>query len=47
LPSGFQKVSPGFRSLYAHIGDGEEVGHRLGIFYGDLLHSLDITDPIV
>jgi hypothetical protein len=41
-----QKSSPGFESLYVHIGDCEQIGHRLGLFHGDLLYSLDIADPI-
>jgi hypothetical protein len=24
----------------------EQIGHRLGLFHGDLLHRLDITNPI-
>jgi hypothetical protein len=47
LAPGFQKSSLGFRSLYAHIGDYEQINHLLGLFHGDLLHSLNITDPIL
>jgi hypothetical protein len=36
-----------FRGLYAHIGDYEQIGHCLRLLHGDLLHSLDITDPVV
>jgi hypothetical protein len=25
----------------------EQIGHHLGLFHGDLLHRLDITDPVV
>jgi hypothetical protein len=42
-----QKLSPSFRSLYAHISDCEQFGHHLGLFHGDLLHSLDIANPVV
>ncbi len=40
-------MSPGFGGLYAHISDCEQISHRLGLFHGDLLHSLDIADPVV
>jgi hypothetical protein len=39
-------LSPGFGGLYAYIGNCKQIGYRLGLLYGDLLHSLDITDPI-
>jgi hypothetical protein len=42
----FQKSSPGFGNLYAYIGDCEQIGHHLRLFHDDLLHSLDITDPV-
>jgi hypothetical protein len=38
--------SPDFGGLYAYIGDCEEIEHYLGLLHGDLLHSLDITNPI-
>jgi hypothetical protein len=47
LAPGFQKSSSGFKGLYAHVGDCEQIGHRLGLLHGDLLHSLDVADPIV
>jgi hypothetical protein len=37
----------GFGGLYAYIGDCEQIDYRLGLLFGDLLHSLDITDPVV
>jgi hypothetical protein len=40
-------LGPGFRSLYAHINDCEQIGHRLGLLNGDLLCSLHVADPIV
>jgi hypothetical protein len=42
-----QKLSPGFRSLYAYVRDYEQFGHRLGFFHGNLLYSLDITNPVM
>jgi hypothetical protein len=42
-----KKSSPCFRSFDACINDREQIGHRLGIFYGDLLHGLDVTDSVV
>jgi hypothetical protein len=45
LALGIQKSSPGFGGLYAYIGDYKQIGHRLGLLRGDLLHSLDIADP--
>jgi hypothetical protein len=38
---------PGFGGLYAYISDCEEIGHYLGLLHGDLLHSLDIANPVV
>jgi hypothetical protein len=43
---GLKKSSLGFRSLNAYVGDYKEISHHLGLLYGDLLHSLDIIDPI-
>jgi hypothetical protein len=39
-------LSSAFESLYAHVSDCEQFGHRLGLFHGDLIHSLDIVDPV-
>jgi hypothetical protein len=36
----------GFRGLYAHVGDYEQISHHFGLLHGDLLHSLDVADPI-
>jgi hypothetical protein len=47
LGTRLKKSSPGFRSLNACVSDCEKVGHRLGLFYEDLLHNLDITDSII
>jgi hypothetical protein len=47
-PSSLRAPCPnsGFGSLYAHVSDCEQFVHHIGLFHGDLLHSLDITDPI-
>jgi hypothetical protein len=29
------------------MGDCEQIGYRLGLLHGDLLHSLDIADPVI
>jgi hypothetical protein len=47
LALGFQESGPGFRGLYAYISDYEKIRHSFVLFHGDLLHSLDVTDPIV
>jgi hypothetical protein len=39
-------LSPGLKSLYTYIGDYEKISHHLGLLYGYLLHSLDITNTI-
>jgi hypothetical protein len=41
-----QKSSPGFRSLYAYIGDHEQISHHFGLLHGYLLHCFDIADAI-
>jgi hypothetical protein len=33
-------------SLYTYIGDCEQIGHYLRLLHGNLLHSLDVVDPI-
>jgi hypothetical protein len=40
-------LSPGFESLYAYIGDCEQISHRFGLLHGHLFHSLDIIDSII
>jgi hypothetical protein len=40
-------LSPGFRSLYAHVSGYEQIDHCLELFHGDLLYSLDIADPVM
>jgi hypothetical protein len=41
-----QKSSPGFGSLYAYIGDREQISHRFGLLHGYLFLSFDIVDVI-
>jgi hypothetical protein len=41
-----QKSSPGFGSLYAYIGDREQINHRFELLHGYLFHSFDIADTI-
>jgi hypothetical protein len=42
-----QKLSPGFRSLYAYIGDREQISHRCVLLHGYLFHNFDIADTIM
>jgi hypothetical protein len=46
LATRLQKSSPGFGSLYAYIGDCEQISHRFELLHGYLFHSFDITDAI-
>jgi hypothetical protein len=39
-------LSLGFGSLYAYIGDREQIRHRFGLLHGYLFHSFDIDDAI-
>jgi hypothetical protein len=41
-----QKLSPGFGSLYAYIGDCEQISHRFGLLHGYLFHSFDIANAV-
>jgi hypothetical protein len=43
---GLKKSSLGLRSLNAHVSDCEQISHRLRLPHGNLLHSLDMVDPI-
>jgi hypothetical protein len=40
-------LGPGFGGLYAHIDDCKQIGHRLRLLHGDLLHSLDVANLIM
>jgi hypothetical protein len=46
LATRLQKSSTGFRSLYAYIGDREQISHYFGLLHGYLFHSFDIADAI-
>jgi hypothetical protein len=46
LAMGLQKSSLGFRSLYAYIGDREQITHRFGLLHGYLFHRFNIADAI-
>jgi hypothetical protein len=39
-------LSPGFESLYAYIGDREQVSHHFGLLHGYLFHHFNIGDAI-
>jgi hypothetical protein len=41
-----QKLSLGFGSFYAYIGNREQIGHRFGLLHCYLLYSFEITDAI-
>jgi hypothetical protein len=47
LATGLKESSLSLRSLYAYIYDCEQISHCLGLLHGDILHGLDITDPVV
>jgi hypothetical protein len=42
----FKKLSSDFRRLNAYVSDCEQIDHYFGLFHGDLLHSLDVTDCV-
>jgi hypothetical protein len=42
-----QKSSLGFESLYAYIGDREQISHRFGLLHGYLFHNFNIVDAIM
>jgi hypothetical protein len=41
-----QKLSPSFESLYAYIGNREQINYHFGLLHGYLFHSFDIADAI-
>jgi hypothetical protein len=43
---GILEVEPGLRMPLCINQRCEQIGHRLELFHGDLLHRLDITDPV-
>jgi hypothetical protein len=40
-------LSPDFESLYAYIGDREQISHRVGVLHGYLFHGFNIADAIL
>jgi hypothetical protein len=55
LAAGLKKSNPGLGSLYAYICNCEQISMAMPLcihlqlradLHGDLLHSLDITDPV-
>jgi hypothetical protein len=46
LAMGIQKSSLSFGSLYAYIGDCEQISHRFGLLHGYLFHRFNIVDTI-
>jgi hypothetical protein len=46
LAAGLKELSLGLGSLYAYNYDCEQIGHIHGLLHGDLLHSLEIANPI-
>jgi hypothetical protein len=41
-----QKSSPGFGSLYAYIGDREQISHHFELLHGYLFHNFDIANAV-
>jgi hypothetical protein len=41
-----QKLSLGFGSFYAYIGNREQISHRFGLLHCYLFHSFEIADAI-
>jgi hypothetical protein len=46
LATWFKESCPGLRGLNAYVSNRKQIGHCSGLLHGDLLHSLDVTDPI-
>jgi hypothetical protein len=46
LAMGIQKSSLSFGSLYAYIGDYEQISHHFGLLHGYLFHRFNIVDTI-
>jgi hypothetical protein len=46
LVTRFKELSSGLWGLNADVRDCEQINRRFRIFHGDLLHSLNNTDPI-
>jgi hypothetical protein len=43
---GLKESSTSLGCLDAYVSDREQINHHLRLFHGDLLHGIDITDPI-
>jgi hypothetical protein len=43
---GLKKSSSGFGGLNAYVSNYKQIGHHSRLLYGDLLHSLDVTDSV-
>jgi hypothetical protein len=46
LASRLQKLSPGFESFYAYIGNCEQIDHRFGLLHYYFFHCFEIADTI-
>jgi hypothetical protein len=40
-------LSLGLESLYAYIGDREQISHHFGLLHGYLFHNFNIADAIM
>jgi hypothetical protein len=47
LATWFKEPSPGLRGLNAYVSDYQQISHYFGLHHGNILHNLDITDPVV
>jgi hypothetical protein len=47
LAMGLKESSPGIRSFDAYVSDYEQIGHRLRLLHGYLIHNFDIANPIM
>jgi hypothetical protein len=46
LATRLKKLSLGFESLNAYVGDCEQISHHSWLLHNDLLHSLDVADTV-
>jgi hypothetical protein len=46
LAAGLKKLSLVLRSLNAYVSNCKQISYHFGIIHGDLLHSVDVTDPV-
>jgi hypothetical protein len=47
LPQGSRSRAQASESLYTYVGNCEQISHHLCLLHGNLLHSLDIADPVM